>query len=106
MPTTQKSTVKTEAHFSEDGKHRYLLKREWSKTKKKAMVIMKNPSDADQLILDHTTMFVINNLVRLDYGSVKILNLYSKISARIIKEMEEDEKAIKANDTHIENAVA
>ncbi|MCG8542106.1 MAG: DUF1643 domain-containing protein [Clostridia bacterium] len=85
MSTTQKSTIKTEAYFSEDGKHRYLLKREWNKTKKKAMVIMKNPSDAGELILDYTTMFVINNLVRLGYGSVEILNLYSRINAKTIK---------------------
>ncbi len=63
------------------------------------MVIMKNPSDAGQLILDHTTMFVINNLVRLDYGSVEILNIYSKINAKTIKEMEEDKEAIKTNNT-------
>lgn len=106
MPTPQKSTIKTEAHFSEDGKHRYLLRKEWSRTKKKAMVIMKNPSDAGQLILDHTTMFVINNLVRLDYGCVEILNLYSKINAKTIKEMDEDKQAIATNDTHIGNSAS
>ncbi|SHJ92941.1 DUF1643 domain-containing protein [Paramaledivibacter caminithermalis] len=106
MSTIQKSTIKKEVHFSEDGKHRYLLKKEWSKTKKKAMVIMKNPSDAGKLLLDHTTMFVINNLVKLDYGSVEILNLYSKINAKTFAEMEEDEEAIKTNDTYITNAAA
>lgn len=104
--TTHKSTIKTEAHFSEDGQHRYLLKKEWDKRKKKAMVIMKNPSDAGKLILDYTTMLVINNLVRLDFGSVEILNLYSRINARTFAEMEEDEEAIKTNDTHIEKAAA
>lgn len=106
MTTTQKSTIKTEARFSDDREHRYLLKKEWSKTKKKAMVIMKNPSDAGKLLLDHTTMFVINNLVNLDYGTVEILNLYSKINAKTFAEMEEDAEAIKTNDTYITNAAA
>ncbi len=106
MPVTHKSTMKTEAHFSEDGKHRYLLKKEWNRNKKKAMVIMKNPSDAGQLILDHTTMFVINNLVRLDYGSVEILNLYSKINAKTIKEMDENKESMTANDTQIGNSAS
>lgn len=103
---THKSTIKTEAHFSEDGKYRYLLKKEWNKTKKKAMVIMKNPSDAGELLLDHTTMFVINNLVRLGYGSVEILNLYPRINARTFAEMEEDEEAIKTNDSRMESSAA
>lgn len=101
MSATQKSTIKTEAHFSEDGEHRYLLKKEWNKNKKKAMVIMKKPSDAEELLLDQTTMFVINNLVKLDYGSVEILNLYSRINAKRISEMEENKEAIETNDTFI-----
>ena len=36
----QKSTLKTEAVFSDDGKHRFLLRKEWDKTKKSALVIM------------------------------------------------------------------
>lgn len=101
MSLTQKSTIKTEAHFSEDVEHRYLLKKEWNKSKKKAMVIMKKPSNAGELVLDQTTMFVINNLVNLDYGSVEILNLYSKVNAKRVSEMEENKEAIKTNDTYI-----
>lgn len=83
MPITQKTTIKTEAHFSEDGKHRYLLKKEWNKAKKKAMVIMINPSSADGMVIDHTTMYVINNLSKLDFGSVDIVNMFSKIDIRL-----------------------
>ncbi len=61
LATPQKSTLRTEAYFSEDGKHRYLLRKEWEKGKKKAMVIMINPSAADNIVMDHTTMFVVNN---------------------------------------------
>ncbi len=32
---TDKSVVKTEAVFSDDRQHRYLLKKEWDKNKKK-----------------------------------------------------------------------
>lgn len=56
MPIVDKSTLRTEVHFSEDRKHRYLLRKEWDKTKNKAMIIMINPSSADGLVIDHTTM--------------------------------------------------
>lgn len=80
MANIEKSMVKTEAIFSEDRQHRYLLRKEWDKNKKKAMVMMVSPSYADAVLMDTTTMCVVNNLYRLDdYGSVDIVNLYSAI---------------------------
>jgi hypothetical protein len=104
--STQKSTIKTEAYFSEDEKHRYLLRKEWNKTKKKAMVIMINPSSADKLLIDHTTMYVINNLSKLDFGSVDIVNIFSKIDVRISLKESMDELVGKENDNYIEKAAA
>ena len=75
----EKTTLKTEAHFSEDRKHRYLLRKEWDKAKPKACVIMINPSSADGIVIDLTTQLVLNNICKLDFGSVEILNLYSII---------------------------
>ena len=75
----EKTVLKTEAYFSEDRKHRYLLRKEWDKAKHRAMVLMINPSDADGIVMDMTTQLVVNNLSKLDYGSVDILNLYSVI---------------------------
>jgi hypothetical protein len=75
----EKTVLRTEAHFSEDRKHRYLLRKEWDKAKPRACVLMINPSDADGIVIDMTTQLVVNNLSKLDYGSVDILNLYSMI---------------------------
>lgn len=83
MPTVLKSTIKTEAYFSEDNKYRYLLRKEWDKGSKTAMVIMIHPSIADTVLLDHTTIYVINNLHSIGYGSVEIVNLFSKIDTKI-----------------------
>lgn len=79
MTSIEKSVIKTEAIFSEDRQHRYLLRKEWDKNKKKAMVLMVSPSYADGVITDTTTMCVVNNLYRLDYGGVDIVNLYSAV---------------------------
>ncbi len=79
MLTTKKSVVKTEVLLSEDKQYRYLLRKEWDKNKSKAMVIMINPSIAGEVSMDHTTMYVINNLFELDFGSVDIVNIFPNV---------------------------
>ncbi|CVK21866.1 DUF1643 domain-containing protein [Sporomusa sphaeroides] len=79
---TDKSVVKTEAVFSDDRKHRYLLRKEWDKNKKKAMVLMVSPSYADGMLVDPTTMYVLNNLYRMDFGTAEIVNLFSAVDGR------------------------
>lgn len=78
----EKSVIKTEAVFSDDKNNRYLLKKEWDKTKKKAMVLMVSPSYADGMSVDPTTMYVMNNLAKLDFGSVDIVNVFSALDGR------------------------
>ncbi len=80
---TERATIKTETIFSDDRQHRYLLRKEWEPKKLKATIIMTNPSAADMLIVDHTTMYTVNNLVRLDYGGVDIVNLISKPTTKL-----------------------
>ena len=94
---TEKSTIKTEAIFSPDRKHRYLLRKEWDKSKDKATVIMVNPASATDMRIDHTTMYVLNNLVRLGFGGCDIVNLYSKISSST----KEDNTSNEMNDNQI-----
>jgi len=79
MAATTKSVIKTEAVFSEDKQHRYLLRKEWDKNQSKAMVIMINPSIAGEVAIDHTTMYVMNNLFKLNFGSVDIVNIFSNV---------------------------
>ena len=74
------TTLTTEAAFSEDGKKRYLLHKEWDTGKPQIAIIMLAPSDADGISLDKTTLQVLNNTVRLGYGGVYILNLFSTLN--------------------------
>lgn len=52
----------------------------------KALVIMKNAGQADEIVQDQTTMYVINNLSKLDYGVVEIVNLFPSIEKGDTKE--------------------
>lgn len=66
------------------------------------MVIMINPSKADHLSLDQTTMYVINNLAKLDFGVVDIVNLYATIGSKLyINDDSHTEQSQKENDQQI-----
>ncbi len=61
---------------------------------------MKNPSSNELLETDLTTMLAINNLSKLDYGTVSLCNLISEISSpysvdSISKEHKENLEEIK-----------
>ncbi|MST55657.1 DUF1643 domain-containing protein [Pyramidobacter sp. SM-530-WT-4B] len=80
---TEKMLVRTEAVYSDDRTRRYLLHREWDVKKPKALIIMTNPSTAGTIALDFTTMYILNNITALGYGSVTTANLVSKITLRL-----------------------
>ena len=65
---TETTAMQTTAIYSDDKTHRYLLRKEWNSEKKSAEIIMLYPSSADTVTVDHTTMFVLRNLERLNYG--------------------------------------
>ncbi|WP_144788538.1 DUF1643 domain-containing protein [Lysinibacillus fusiformis] len=73
---TTKSTIKTEVTYDDEMKNKYIVRKEWDKNKRKALILMKNAGQADEIVQDQTTMYVVNNLAKLDYGSVIIMNLY------------------------------
>jgi hypothetical protein len=85
---TTKSTIKTEVIFDDEMKNKFLVRKEWDKNKKKALVIMKNAGQADEIVQDQTTMYVINNLSKLEYGVVDIVNLFPSIEGKETKESE------------------
>lgn len=91
---TETTTVKSKALFSDDRTHRLLLRKEWDKHLKTAMVVMINPSTADTLNMDLTTMLVINNLNALGFGAVNIVNLYSKIMNKLSLRFYSDEELL------------
>ena len=88
---TMATQIKSKALFSDDGEHRLLLRREWDKSKKSAMIIMINPNTADTLNMDLTTMLTINNLTALGFGAVNIVNLYSRIMSKLSLRFNSDE---------------
>lgn len=91
---TETTILKSKAMFSDDRKHRFLLRHEWNAEKKSAMIIMINPNTADTLCMDMTTMLVMNNLYKLDFGSVNIVNLYSKIMPKLSLRFNSDDDLI------------
>ncbi|MBR3535053.1 MAG: DUF1643 domain-containing protein [Oscillospiraceae bacterium] len=104
---TETTQIKSKALFSDDGLHRLLLRKEWDKNKKTAMIITINPNTADTLNMDLTTMLVINNLNKLGFGSVNIVNLYSKIMPKLSLRFNSDDDLIDSEtDTIIEQYAA
>ena len=104
---TETTQIKSKALFSDDGLHRLLLRKEWDKNKKTSMIITINPNTADTLNMDLTTMLVINNLNKLGFGSVNIVNLYSKIMPKLSLRFNSDDDLIDSEtDTIIEQYAA
>lgn len=81
-----KSIIKTEVTYDDETKNKYLIRKEWDKNKKKALILMKNTGQADEIVQDQTTMYVINNLSKLEYGMVYIVNLFPSIDGTESKE--------------------
>lgn len=79
----EKSTIKCEAVFNEEHTHRFSWKRVWGKDKPVAAIIMLNPCQADDIIMDTTTSLVVNNIARLEqFSGVEVLNLYSLLTSK------------------------
>ena len=83
---TIKTTLITEALFSDDGTKRYLLRKEWDRNKPQIAVIMLAPSSSSGIELDTSTQLVINNVSRLGFGSVDILNLSATLNDFSLKQ--------------------
>lgn len=86
-----KTTLVTEAVFSEDGVKRYLLRKIWDEKKPKLAIIMLAPSGASGIELDNSTQLVLNNANRLGYGSVDVLNLFSTLNDFTLKNAEDED---------------
>ena len=64
------------AIISDCNKYRYELHREWDKKKRKVLFIMLNPSTADGLNNDLTTIRCMNFAKKWGYGGIMIGNIY------------------------------
>ncbi len=85
------TTLTTVATFSENGDKRYLLRKTWSTTLPRLTIIMLMPSEAASIELDYTTMLVLNNAVRLGFGSVDIVNLFATLNDFSLQKAEEQD---------------
>ena len=80
----KKGTISSEVLFDEvnDRKHRYYLYREWQDKGNIACVIMLNPSYADEVKWDYSSMRVMNYLIDYKlkkYKAIYIVNLFSVV---------------------------
>lgn len=91
MSKTETSTMQTTVVYNDDKTHRYLLRKEWNDELPEAMVLMLSSSVADTVSVDRTTMLVLENLERLHYGKVSIVNLFSAISGKRTEDELDDE---------------
>ena len=74
--TERVSHITRSAVFSKDGKKRYKLESVWDENKPKACIIMSQPSTADELLCDQTTMLCYNNAVAQNFGGISIVNVF------------------------------
>lgn len=86
------TTLTTVATFSENGNKRYLLRKTWDTTLPRMAIIMLTPSEASGVGLDYTTMLVLNNAVRLGFGSVDIVNLFATLNDFSLQKVEDQDK--------------
>ncbi|MEQ7790535.1 DUF1643 domain-containing protein [Staphylococcus nepalensis] len=81
---TIKSTLETEAIFSDDQQHRYLLKKTWDSEKQTITIITMYPHYDGILNIDLTTQLIMNKVSEMEaFGSINFVNLYSNITTHI-----------------------
>lgn len=108
MMNTIKSTIHTEAIFSDDEQHRYLLKKTWDEKKPACTVITMYPHLDGVLSLDLTTVLILNQLANSEhYGAVYLVNLFSNIKTPMsIKHLKYKEPYNQHTDIHLMKAIS
>ena len=86
--------LQTEAIFSDDQKHRYLLKKTWDSEKQTITIITMYPHYDGILNIDLTTQLIMNKVSEMDaFGSINFVNLYSNITTAInLKQLDAHDK--------------
>ena len=102
----ENNTMVTRAIFSDDKTHRYLLNKEWDASLPNVMVIMLQAGKSNALIQDVTTCNIVNCVSELDerYGSVTIVNLFSRVDLELDSDIDIDDFTNQENDKQIEQA--
>lgn len=80
---TEEGIVKTLAVYK-DETHRLLLKKVWDEDLPSVAICMSNAGVAPSIYhSDYTSMFCVNSLSALGYGSVSIVNLFSYMTKKL-----------------------
>ena len=80
---TKESTITTRAVFHQDT-HRLLLEKVWNKDAPKVAICMSNAGFMPSIYhMDYTTLFCVNALSALEYGSCSIVNMFSKMTNKL-----------------------
>lgn len=91
------SNLKTEIEMSDDETRRYSLRKMWDGSKPSLAILMICPSSSGEVAVDTSTMLTLGNCYRLGYGSVTIVNLFSKVNDFDLKDVNAtDEENIQA----------
>ncbi|MDZ4619394.1 DUF1643 domain-containing protein [Bacillus cereus] len=94
------------AEFNKDKTKRYNLIREWDSKKKRAAVILLNPSKANHLKSDNTVNNCMNTIIDLKvYGSVEIVNLFPIMKTKSNGLLKKDKEFDEVNFSYIQQAV-
>ncbi len=91
--------------FSKCGKHRFVLDCIWDSTKPLMTFVLLNPSIASNDICDPTVDKCIHFAKRDDYGSISIINLFSKITPRPQNLLLDETRTVDENEGHILNVI-
>ena len=81
-----KTVLTTTAQYDKEMVHRFSLEKVWDEAKPNALVIMLVAGSSDGICVDSTTSHVLENAVRLGFGSVTICNLFSCIGDYSLKQ--------------------
>lgn len=77
-------TIKKQAVYSKDKKHRYELTLSLPDQKGKSILVLcLNPASDDLLITDSTTNYLMNNLFPSGYTTITLCNLFSTICGKL-----------------------
>ncbi|MBS0979048.1 DUF1643 domain-containing protein, partial [Levilactobacillus brevis] len=75
--------LKGNVKFNKSRTHRYELMITWKQPAKKlAMVITNYPGQSDGVVMDLTTMLVVNQVSEMGFDGVVMVNLFSKLGLK------------------------
>lgn len=91
------------AEFSDDGRYRYLLQRQWDSTGRRCVFVMLNPSTADGSLDDPTIRRCVGFAKREGCAQLDVVNLYALRATRPVHLWEADDPVGPENDDWIMN---